>query len=172
MKRYSIVRLSALNFCSEHQYDWNLSLRWNKPTFQLRPWYQSKLGWTTFSYSPSTGSFIVLVIFRVAIDHLFSKNLFREWTLLYDWPLITLDATDVRLGRHVLFYLSSLRSRGKKIENDSSWFAKTAICQNDFITCSRNHLLISKKSFTTSTDCNSKSVTNSTHVFEQEINKC
>ena len=71
MKRYSIVRLSALNFCSEHQYNWNLSLRWNKPTFQLRPWYQSKLGWTTFPYSSSIGSFIFLVIFRVSINHSF-----------------------------------------------------------------------------------------------------
>ena len=82
---------------------------------------------------------------RSFILALFSKSVFRKWTLIYDWPLITLDATNVRLGRHVLFYLSSLRSRGKKIENDSSWFAKTAICQNDFIACSRNHLLISKK---------------------------
>ena len=85
--------------------------------------------------------------------------------------MVTLNATDVRLGRHVLFYLSSLCSRGKKIENDSSWFAKTAICQNVFIACSRNHLLILKKTSTTSTDCTYKSLTNATHVFEQEINK-
>ena len=55
----------------DQQYDRNLSLCWNEPTFQLRPWYQSKLGWIAFPYSSSCGSSIVLVIFRVFNDHSF-----------------------------------------------------------------------------------------------------
>ena len=55
----------------DQQYERKLSLCWNKPSFQLRPWYQSKLGRITFPYSSSCGSSIVLVIFRVFNDHSF-----------------------------------------------------------------------------------------------------